>query len=113
MLFRSFQVEKKRYRITRDRIVVGLRTVCDLEKFGFKNHNYLKRVLVPDAERISAEGLTAKEERKREEVKKERRSSDDRQECLPHNSMTPEAQAELKKKLGVRRFSELIGKDRK
>lgn len=104
-----FQVEKKRYRITRDRIVAGLRTVCDLEKFGFKNHNYLKRVLVPDAERISAEGLTAKEERKREEDQRVRRSSDDR----PHNSMTPEAQAELKKKLGVSRFSELIGKNRK
>jgi len=100
-----FAVDKKRYRITRDGIVQGLRTVCDLEKFGFKNHNYLKRVLMPDAERISAEGLTAGEEARREEDR--RQTTEDRgQKEEPR--MTPEALAQFKEKMGVSKLSELM-----
>ena len=101
-----FRVQGKRYRTTRDKIIDGMRTVCDLEKHGFRNHNYLKRVLVQDAERISAEGMTAAEEKRREEDKRVKRSEGENTETL-----TPEAMAQLKKKLGVTRFSELIGKN--
>jgi len=98
-----FELERKQYRITQDRVVESMRTVCDLEKHGFKNHNYLKRVMTEHAERISAEGLTAKDERARDEG---RRTRDEKAE----ETMTPEAQAEFKKKLGVGSFRELIGK---
>jgi hypothetical protein len=109
-----FQVENKRYRTTRADIVAGMRTVCDLEKYGFRNHNYLKRILLQRAERISAEGLTATEEKRREEDRKGGcQVSGVRCQDIEETTMTPEAQAEFKKKLGVGRFSELIGRDRK
>jgi len=104
-----FQVQGKRYKIDRAGIVAGMRTVCDLEKYGFKNHNYLKRILLQRAERISAEGFTASEEARREEGKKVRRSEDESQ----YQTLSPEQQRALKKKLGVSRFSELIGRNRK
>jgi len=103
-----FAVDQKQYRITRDGIIQGLRTVCDLEKFGFKNHNYLKKILQSDAERISAEGLTAGEEQKKIEDQKERRSVG--RAFQPAETMTPAAQAEFKKKLGIGKFSELINR---
>jgi len=80
----EFEIEGKRYRSDRAAILGALRAVCDAEKFGFKNHNYLKRVLLSGSgktesgrthrsaptgkrpERISAEGLTALEENDRE-----------------------------------------------
>ena len=102
-----FQVQGKRYKIDRAGIVAGMRTVCDLEKFGFKNHNYLKRVLMADAERVSAEGLTAGDEKRRDEGRKTR------DEKAGEETMSPKAQAEFKKKLGVSKFSDLIGKNRK
>jgi len=104
-----FQVENKRYRITRADIVAGMRTVCDLEKYGFRNHNYLKRILLQRAERISAEGLTAEEEQKKIEDQKVGRSEDRKEE----KRMSPEAQAAFKKELGINSFKELIGKKHK
>lgn len=105
-----FELERKQYRLTRDKIIESLRTVCDLEKHGFKNHNYLKRVMTEHAERISAEGLTAREERGREDDKKARRSVG--QAFQPaEKTMSPEAQAAFKKELGVSSFKELIGKN--
>jgi len=102
-----FQVQGKRYKIDRVGIVAGMRTVCDLEKYGFKNHNYLKRILLQRAERVSAEGLTAREEQRREEDKKERRLEDQNNEEV----LSPEGLQAFKKQLGVSKFSELIGKN--
>jgi len=100
-----FQVQGKRYKIDKAGIIAGMLTVCNSEKFGFKNHNYLKRVLMTDAERVSAEGLTAGEERQMDEG---RRTKD---RCpVSEERMTPEAQAQFKKKLGINKFSDLIGK---
>ena len=101
-----FSLERKQYRITKDKIIESMRKVCDLEKHGFGNHNYLKRVMSGDAERISAEGLSASEEARREEDKKVRREEDKKEE----GRMSPEAQAAFKKQLGVSSFKELIGK---
>lgn len=98
-----FELEKKRYRITRDGIVKSLRIVCDLEKHGFKNNNYLKRVMTEHAERISAEGLTAREEKIRESEKVRKRESGQEDEIL-----SPEALAQFKEKMGVTKLSELM-----
>lgn len=108
-----FQVEHKRYRIAQPDIVAGMRTVCDLEKYGFRNHNYLKRILLQRAERISAEGLTAREETRREEDRKDRCQVSGVRCQEPEEPMSPEAQRAFKKKLGVEKFSELIGKTRR
>lgn len=64
---RVYEYDGKRYRAELANVTAAIRAVADAEKFGFKNHNYLKKVLLNDAERVSAEGLTAKEERAREE----------------------------------------------
>ncbi len=63
----EFEIDGKKYRTDRPRIIAAIRIVVDLEKYKFKNHNYLKRVLLGEkAERVSAEGLTAHEETERE-----------------------------------------------
>jgi hypothetical protein len=63
----EFEIQSKRYRTDWTKIIAAIRTVVDTDKFGVKNHNYLKRVLLGlDAERVSAEGMTAREETERE-----------------------------------------------
>ena len=62
----------KQYRVDKPSIKAGLQVVCNLDKFGFKNHNYLKKILTEHSERISAEGMTAAEEQK---IEDERRTS--------------------------------------
>src|SRR4030042_968276 len=57
----EFEIDGKRYRTTWAAIHGALRATVDADKFGFKNHNYLKRVLAGlPHEKLSAEGLTAK-----------------------------------------------------
>jgi len=75
----EFEVQGKRYRTDKRQIVEALATVCNLEKYGFQNHKYLKKILLNGAERISAEGLTAREEQKRED---ERRKGPEQQGLL-------------------------------
>jgi len=72
----EFEYDGKKYRTDHARLRQALTTVANLQKWGFKNHNYLKKVLTGDSERISIEGLTAKEETAREE---RRRTDDGRQ----------------------------------
>lgn len=66
----GFEYQGKRYRTDRRQILEGLNAVCNLDKFGFKNHNYLKAILLNGAKGISAEGLTAEEEARRESDRK-------------------------------------------
>jgi len=101
-----FQVQGKRYKIDRAGIVAGMRTVCDLEKYGLPNHNYLKKVLLNRAERVSAEGLTAKEEQKKIEDQKTRRSEHQNN----NDAYSPDALAAFKKKMGVSKVKDLIRK---
>lgn len=72
----EFQYDRKKYRIKTEGIRWGMRIVCDLQKHGFRNHNYLKTVMINQggAERLSAEGLTAKQENELIEDQKSRRS---------------------------------------
>ena len=74
----KFRVGGKQYRTTREDIIRGMWMVVNSDKFGFKNHNYLFRVLVSGAEKLSVEGLTAKEEVERERERSyERRVTSD------------------------------------
>ena len=66
----EFDYNGKRYRSDRAQIRAALDTVCNMDKFGFQNHNYLKKVLVNGAKRVSADGLTAQEEQDRESARK-------------------------------------------
>ena len=66
-----FEFDGKRYKISQPEILKGLTAVCNADKTGFQNHNYLKKVLMTGAEKLSAEGLTAGEEEKREEKRRE------------------------------------------
>jgi len=63
----QFDFDGKTYRTARKRVYESLQTICNMGKLGFQNHNYLKRMLLSDARRLSAEGLTADEEQARED----------------------------------------------
>lgn len=58
----SFEYDGKRYKVLQEEILAGMKLCCDKDLVGFQNHNYLKVILVPKAQRLSVEGLTAKEE---------------------------------------------------
>jgi len=62
-----FQRQGKRYRTNRDEIGKAMATMCNRNIWGVKSHGYLVAILMKTGERISAEGLTAREERGREE----------------------------------------------
>jgi hypothetical protein len=73
-----FEFNGKKYRITKKILTDGMYTVVKQDVFKLKNHNYLKQVLIGNgAERISAEGLTAEEERKRDDPGHRRRETED------------------------------------
>lgn len=63
----EFDLEGKRYRVPAREVGMGMWKIVKMDKVGLQNQNYLKKVLVESAERVSAEGLTAREERKRSE----------------------------------------------
>jgi len=67
-LFESqeFEHQGKRYRTNRPEIIKAMTEICNAAKSGFTNHNYLKVILKKSAEKLSAEGVTAREETERE-----------------------------------------------
>lgn len=69
----TFQLKGKRYRTDRQKIVNAMTIMCNASKWSIKNHRYLLTILTETAERLSAEGLTAKEEQEREERRAEGR----------------------------------------
>ena len=71
----EFEFQGKLYRAAKPEIQAALITICNLEKTGFKDHNYLKKVLLSGSQRVSAEGLTAEEERREEEGKRSKRAA--------------------------------------
>jgi len=62
---REFQVKGKKYRTEWNTIISAMMEICNMQKWGFRNHNYLKAVLVKGSDRLSAEGMTAQEEDER------------------------------------------------
>lgn len=103
----TFSFRGKLYRATHEQIHNSITIVCDQEKFGFKDHNYLKAVLVDKSERISANGMTAREETAREE--KRRSEAADRGAAETEKEGTPMATAEFKEKIGA--LADQIGRD--
>lgn len=65
----EFGYQGKRYRVDWALILAAINVVISGDKWGFKNHNYIKRIMMKDAKKLSAEGLTAEEE-EREEIRK-------------------------------------------
>ena len=59
----------KKYRTDRQKIVKGMTLMCDLNKIRITTHGYLYSILTESADRLSAEGLTAKEEQDRESLR--------------------------------------------
>lgn len=96
----EFLYDGRRYRTDHGKIKAALQTVCDLDKYGFRNHNYLKKVLLESSEKLSAEGFTAKEEIDRERGKRKEEREDEG---------WPEDIDEIKQRLGVKKMSDLVG----
>lgn len=81
-LFESceFEFEKKKYRTDKKSIYGAIKVVIDKEMTKLRDHNYLKQILIDPfegtqgvvkAQRVSAEGMTAKEEAAWENLKAE------------------------------------------
>ena len=71
----EFLYEGRRWRTTWPEVIGAITEICNREKWGLKNHNYLKAILVKTAKRVSAEGMTAAEESEREQGRLARHSS--------------------------------------
>jgi len=99
-----FEYKGKKYRIKEAEILKALHTVCSMDKTGFKDDNYLKVVMAKQAERLSEEGLTAKEEAKREKTRGQRSEVRSQQE---EEEMTLR---EWREKEGMQSLGELFGK---
>lgn len=74
----EFGYQGKRYRVDWALILAAINVVISGDKWGFKNHNYIKRIMMKDAKKLSAEGLTAEEE-EREEIR--RRTANSKQKA--------------------------------
>ncbi len=100
----EFEYDGKRYRTSKQAIRQGMTVVCEAEKSGFTNHNYLKKCLLDTAQRISAEGLTAAEESK---IEDERRAKVAASAAEKQERMTAQ---EYMKAAGLRSLTETIRK---
>lgn len=96
----EFEYNGKRYRTDHVQIRAALNTVCNSDKWGFKNHNYLKKILLDGAKRVSASGHTAAEERERE--------AKPRTEETGEKDMTA---AEYKARKGIESLADQVGRE--
>jgi len=62
----KFEYRRKWYRTSWHEAVKAITKICNLQKKEFTNNNYLYKMLIGTADRLSAEGLSAREERDRE-----------------------------------------------
>jgi len=105
----EFEYKGKRYRTDRAQIRAALNTVCNADKFGFKNHNYLKAILMDGAKRVSAAGHTAEEEQKREMSRKTEAANRGNGETgIEEDEDIPAA--EYMKEKGIKSLADQIGK---
>ncbi len=79
----EFGYQGKRYRVDWALILAAINVTISADKWGFKNHNYLKRIMMKDAKKLSAEGLTAEEEERREVIRRETANSKEKAEGSP------------------------------
>jgi hypothetical protein len=99
-----FEYDGRRYRTTPAGIKTALQAVCDAQKCGFRNHNYLKKVLLESSEKLSAEGLTAPEEAGRIQGVKDSRGQ------VEVREKAPAAIGDVLKNFGVGSMKELVRK---
>ena len=64
-----FSYRGRSYRTSWHEVTTAMTEICNMAKWGFRNHNYLLTMLTKGADRLSAEGLTAREEREREHAR--------------------------------------------
>jgi len=64
-----FSYRGKRYRTNWHEAIKAMTAICNMQLWGFENHNYLYKMLMKTSERISAEGLSAVEEQEREALR--------------------------------------------
>ncbi len=102
----EFEYNGKRYRADRAGIRAAINTVCNADKFGFKNHNYLKAILKDGAKRVSASGHTAGEEQKRETSRGQR--TEDRGQTADDGDTVITAE-EFKSRKGIKSLADQIG----
>ena len=65
----TFLYRGRRYRTSWHEATKAMTAICNMHKWGFRNHNYLHTLLVKTAEGLSAEGLSAAEEQEREHAR--------------------------------------------
>jgi len=70
-----FSYKGKLYRTSQQETIKAMTDICNMQKWGLTNHNYLLAILSKSGERLSAEGLTAKEEQTRERQRAEGRAT--------------------------------------
>jgi len=63
----TFKHRGKQYRTSQPEIIRAMTDTCNMQKWGFTNHKYLFAILSKAGERLSAEGMTAREEEEREQ----------------------------------------------
>jgi hypothetical protein len=101
----EFEYDGKRYRTDRTKVLGAIRVTVDAEKYGFRNHNYLKTILLGQKpERLSAEGLSVKEETAREE---KRRTGPSFAKASEGGEMTG---PEWKARKGIESLADQVGK---
>jgi len=83
----EFMYEGKRWRTAWPEVLAAITQICNAEKFGLKNHNYLKVILVKTAKRVSTEGMTAEEEQKREAGRRGGREAERQESGLTAHSV--------------------------
>lgn len=66
----AFSYRGKRYRSSEPEIIRAMTEICNRQKWGFTNDNYLYSILAKTAEGLSAEGLSAREEQRRESLRR-------------------------------------------
>lgn len=114
-----YEYDGRRYRTTQEQIAGAMATVCNVGKRGFLNHNYLKKVLISTSVRVSAEGMTAAEEERRERVRREKAKSPPAPLCKGGGgSLFPEGDVveepitakEFKRRRGIESLAGQIGR---
>jgi len=99
----EFEYQGKRYRTDWTGVIAAITEVVNRDKFGFRNHNYLKSIMMKDAERVSAEGLTAKEEREKERQRREERGKRKEEKGI--------SAEEWKKRQGIESLADMVGRN--
>ena len=109
-----FQNRGKRFRTHEHELVKAMRSMCNRNIWGVKSHGYLTAILMKTADRLSAEGLTAREEQGREEERRHRAAPAESTGSALHYDRSSTGQApEQLRKLPFKDIANNLGKGEK